>query len=113
MNSSFGGPGGDGGATISRMNDISPQDIESIEIIKGPPAATLYGTEASAGVIQILTKRGAVVADICVTRGVTCAPDFPKELCDLARENALVLKSSEQVVLRFFARCVKADLCCH
>src|SRR5439155_6351716 len=34
----------------------------SIEIIKGPAAATLYGTEASAGVIQILTKRGAAGA---------------------------------------------------
>src|SRR5690606_35079384 len=34
-------------------------DIESIEIIKGPAAATLYGTEASNGVIQIITKRGA------------------------------------------------------
>ena len=41
-----------------RLNDISPEEIESIEIIKGPAAATLYGTEASAGVIQIITKRG-------------------------------------------------------
>ena len=42
----------------SRMNDFAPEDIESIEIVKGPSAATLYGTEASAGVIQIITKRG-------------------------------------------------------
>jgi TonB-linked SusC/RagA family outer membrane protein len=42
----------------SRMNDINPDDIESIEIIKGPAAATLYGTEASNGVIQIITKKG-------------------------------------------------------
>lgn len=41
-----------------RLNDFSPDEIESIEIIKGPAAATLYGTEASAGVIQIVTKRG-------------------------------------------------------
>src|SRR5688500_6374449 len=41
------------------LDDLNPQDIESIEIIKGPAAATLYGTEASAGVIQIITKRGA------------------------------------------------------
>jgi TonB-linked SusC/RagA family outer membrane protein len=41
------------------MNDFNPADIESIEIIKGPAAATLYGTEASAGVIQIITKRGS------------------------------------------------------
>lgn len=47
-----------GSASISRINDINPDDIESIEIIKGPAAATLYGTEASNGVIQIITKRG-------------------------------------------------------
>jgi TonB-dependent SusC/RagA subfamily outer membrane receptor len=43
---------------VSALNDIHPDDIESIEIIKGPAAATLYGTEASNGVIQIITKRG-------------------------------------------------------
>jgi TonB-linked SusC/RagA family outer membrane protein len=52
------GPGQRGGSNISRLNDIHPADIESIEIIKGPAAATLYGTEASNGVIQIITKRG-------------------------------------------------------
>ena len=46
----------------SRMNDINPNDIESIEVIKGPAAATLYGTEASNGVIQIITKRGVAGA---------------------------------------------------
>jgi TonB-linked SusC/RagA family outer membrane protein len=48
-----------GSSSISRLNDINPDDIESIEIIKGPAAATLYGTEASNGVIQIITKKGA------------------------------------------------------
>jgi len=43
---------------ISRLNDIDPENIESIEVIKGPAAATLYGTEANNGVIQIITKRG-------------------------------------------------------
>ena len=42
----------------SRLNDIDPNSIESIEVIKGPAAATLYGTEASNGVIQIFTKKG-------------------------------------------------------
>ncbi len=49
---------GFGRGIISRLNDINPEDIEDIEIIKGPAAATLYGTEAAQGVIQILTKRG-------------------------------------------------------
>ena len=43
---------------FSRLNDINPADIKSVEVIKGPAAATLYGTEASSGVIQIITKRG-------------------------------------------------------
>jgi TonB-linked SusC/RagA family outer membrane protein len=47
-----------------RLNDISPDEIESIEVIKGPSAATLYGTEASAGVIQIITKRGSSGAPV-------------------------------------------------
>lgn len=42
----------------SRLDDINPDDIERIEVIKGAAAATLFGTEASAGVIQIFTKRG-------------------------------------------------------
>jgi TonB-linked SusC/RagA family outer membrane protein len=42
----------------SRINDIDPDEIQSIEIVKGPAAATLYGTEASNGVINILTKKG-------------------------------------------------------
>jgi TonB-dependent starch-binding outer membrane protein SusC len=42
----------------SPLNDISPSDIERMEVIKGAAATTLYGTEAAAGVIQIFTKRG-------------------------------------------------------
>ena len=51
--------GGQGATVAGRLNDIDPDDIESIEIIKGPAAATIYGTEAANGVIQIITKRGA------------------------------------------------------
>ena len=49
-------------SSISRINDINPDDIEAIEIVKGPAAATLYGTEASNGVIQIITKKGTTGA---------------------------------------------------
>ncbi|MFB3104299.1 MAG: SusC/RagA family TonB-linked outer membrane protein [Pseudomonadales bacterium] len=44
--------------STSRLNDINPDDIERIEIVKGPAASTLYGTEAAGGVIRIFTKRG-------------------------------------------------------
>ena len=58
-NDALTGPSGAaGGSVVSRLNDIAPEDIQSIEIIKGPAAATLYGTEASNGVIQVITKRG-------------------------------------------------------
>jgi TonB-linked SusC/RagA family outer membrane protein len=40
------------------LDFINPKDIESIEVIKGPAAATLYGADAAGGVIQIITKRG-------------------------------------------------------
>jgi outer membrane receptor protein involved in Fe transport len=42
----------------SALDGINPNDIERVEIISGPAATTLYGTEASSGVIQIFTKRG-------------------------------------------------------
>ena len=48
-----------GGQQTSRLNDFSPEDIETIEILKGPSAAALYGTAAANGVIQIVTKRGS------------------------------------------------------
>ena len=53
-----GGFANQGARVGGRLNDIAPEDIESIEVIKGPAAATIYGTEASNGVIQIITKRG-------------------------------------------------------
>lgn len=43
----------------SRMNDINPEDIESIEILKGPAASAIYGLRASNGVIVITTKNGS------------------------------------------------------
>jgi TonB-linked SusC/RagA family outer membrane protein len=45
----------------SPMDFINPNDIESIEVIKGPAAATLYGADAASGVIQIITKKGRKV----------------------------------------------------
>jgi TonB-dependent starch-binding outer membrane protein SusC len=65
VNNSFADNGGgissvgtDARTPPSRINDLNPEDIESVEVIKGPAAATLYGTEASNGVIQIVTKKG-------------------------------------------------------
>ncbi len=42
----------------TRIADLNPDDIESIEVLKGSSAAAIYGTRANAGVIIITTKRG-------------------------------------------------------
>jgi len=42
----------------SGMSDVSPDDIESISVLKGPAAAALYGSRAGNGVIMITTKTG-------------------------------------------------------
>jgi TonB-dependent starch-binding outer membrane protein SusC len=47
-----------GGAGEDRLGDINPADIDRIEVLKGAAATTLYGSEASNGVIQIFTRRG-------------------------------------------------------
>jgi len=49
----FGRPGGGEG-----ISDINPEDIESINVLTGPSAAALYGSEAANGVILINTKKG-------------------------------------------------------
>ncbi len=43
-------------------SDLESMDIESVEVVKGAAAASLYGSRAAAGVIQITTKRGANLA---------------------------------------------------
>ena len=43
---------------FSLLNSLNPEEIEDIEIVKGPSAATLYGTNAANGVVLITTKRG-------------------------------------------------------
>ena len=43
----------------SRLNDINPEDIASLQILKGASAAALWGSRAANGVIVITTKKGA------------------------------------------------------
>lgn len=42
----------------NRIADINPEDIESVEILKGASAAAIYGARAAAGVVIITTKKG-------------------------------------------------------
>jgi TonB-dependent SusC/RagA subfamily outer membrane receptor len=47
-----------GGQGIGALSNLAPDDIASIDVLKGPAAAALYGTDASNGVVLITTKRG-------------------------------------------------------
>jgi len=49
---------GNGIIQQSRINDINPEDIERMEVLKGASAAALWGTRAANGVIVITTKKG-------------------------------------------------------
>jgi TonB-linked SusC/RagA family outer membrane protein len=80
--------GAGGGGTPSRLDDINPEFIERIEILKGAAAATLYGSEASSGVIQIFTKqgsRGAPRFSFRIDQGISRFPDVYKPNAGFAR----------------------------
>ena len=49
---------GEGTVATNRGADINPNDIESVEILKGPAASAIYGARAAAGVVLITTKSG-------------------------------------------------------
>ncbi len=67
--------------TPSALNDLNPNELESIEILRGPSAATEYGTDAANGVIVIKTKHGQAGPprwDVGTEQGITAVPGhFP------------------------------------
>jgi TonB-dependent SusC/RagA subfamily outer membrane receptor len=74
-----------GGAGEDRLSDLNPDEIDRIEVLKGPAAATLYGSEASGGVIQIFTKRGRSNSSANFSFGASVGanrhrPNFPTKL---------------------------------
>jgi TonB-dependent starch-binding outer membrane protein SusC len=73
---------GVGGQSGDRLNDIKIEDIESMEIVKGPAAAALYGADANAGVINIITKKGRTGSGFTQTINVEygeASPNFTPE----------------------------------
>jgi TonB-linked SusC/RagA family outer membrane protein len=48
----------EGTVVSNRAVDLNPNDIESVEILKGPAASAIYGSRAGAGVVLITTKAG-------------------------------------------------------
>lgn len=117
----IGGGSGDayiGGGRPNFLNNLNPDEIESMEIVKGPSAATLYGTQSANGVIVITTKKGRQSAPKWTlyggggisqntydyggqyyNKGVNKTPgtNFGKEIdCTLAREASGVCTLTQQ-----------------
>ncbi len=68
-----------GGGRPSRLDDIDPSAVEKIEVLKGAAAATLYGTEASNGVLLITTKKGTNGAPKWVFEADQAAKTYPTD----------------------------------
>jgi TonB-linked SusC/RagA family outer membrane protein len=87
----FAGVGAGGGGVPSRLDDINPNAIERVEILKGAAAATLYGTQASGGIIQIFTKQGSFTKpkfSLEIEQSTLNYPDVYKNNTGFARTQA-------------------------
>ena len=61
-------------ATISRLDDLTPDDIQRIEVLRGPAASARYGYGGGAGVIAVTTRRGSAgvtALDVTARAGIT------------------------------------------
>lgn len=59
----------------SRLNDINPEDVESVQILKGASAAALWGSRAANGVLVITTKQGKLNQKMNVSFSTTYSMD--------------------------------------
>lgn len=70
--------------TQNRISDLNPNDIESVEILKGAAASAIYGARAANGVVLITTKRGRA-GDTRYTWATTATFDEVEPAIDLQR----------------------------
>lgn len=95
------GAGEDNGG--NRLADLNPDDIESIEVLKGPSAAAIYGQRANAGVVIITTKRGAAgTTEVSIEQNVGFAS--PLNLLGVASW------SEEKIQARYPGEAAEAEL---
>ncbi len=77
-----------GTAASNRLMDLNPEDIASINILKGAAATALYGTAGSTGVVLITTKKGAKKSKIEVDFAHSISFDNITNMIDLQNEFA-------------------------
>jgi TonB-linked SusC/RagA family outer membrane protein len=80
----------DGIVLGSDIADLNPADIESVEVVKGAAASTLFGSRAAAGVIQITTRRGTNEGVQFSMRSEIGFNDIERDF-GIARHHALML----------------------
>ncbi|MEO0775979.1 MAG: SusC/RagA family TonB-linked outer membrane protein [Bacteroidota bacterium] len=69
----------------NRFNDINPEDIESITVLKGPSATSLYGSRGASGVLLITTKKGSKGGRLRV--GINSTTSFEQAYVLLQRQD--------------------------
>ena len=72
-----------GVASSNRLMDLNPEDIESVNILKGAAATALYGTAGSTGVVLITTKKGKNQKQIDVNFSTSVGFDQITQMIDL------------------------------
>lgn len=70
----------------SGISDISPDDIESMSVLKGPAAAALYGSRAGNGVVMITTKKGSGNKGIGIAYNTNLTFEQPMQTPDFQNE---------------------------
>ena len=71
----------------NRFNDINPDDIESVTVLKGPSATSLYGSRGAAGVVLITTKKGGNGSDGKVEVGINSSYSVERACILLKRQD--------------------------
>lgn len=91
----FTGDNSSNSAAYNPLANISPSDIESVEVLKDASATAIYGSRASAGVILITTKRGSSKGKTKVTLDSWVATSKPFRLFDLLNAEEYMLIKNE------------------
>jgi len=92
--------------TISQLNtlaDISSEDIERVEVVKGAAASSLYGSNGANGVIQIFTRRGSRLPEgkIQVTTRVEVGQSKVSSFPEVTQHHAYLLNADGSFYRRF------------
>ena len=88
-------------ASCSRITpDLNPNDIESVEVVKGAAAASLYGARAGGGVINITTKTGRTAAEGIKVGVRTESGATTSRTSSRSPSNAAAIRPERAVLLR-------------